>query len=299
MHWCRRSWGSLVLLLGLLGALPAREADKAPKKEIPPLTDASLLAMLEKLGYEPRVYGTEKRHYELTVTTEEFKSVFATYLGRDQSRLWLVTFFRKLIDVDAVPADALLRFLRWNDANAPFHFTFDEKQKQFYLQFSCPNKGIDAAYLNYLIEQMAGNIRKTQPDWQYAVLQPPRPVVDGPEAAKERKKFAGTWVVHSFRQDGKTTDAKGFAGYVYEFEGTACVHGNTSKRRFLMALEPQKSPKEMDLRTDLAETDRAIYKWEGDDLVLCVDTSGKSRPTTFDAPAGAKVYLLTLKRPRP
>jgi uncharacterized protein (TIGR03067 family) len=302
------SWASLALLLGLLvtaSAQDTKEPDKTDKKDAKkkagaaPLTPESLLAMLEKLGYEPSRWGKDKTNYQLAITTGDYKSTFSLYLSNDRTRLWIVASFTKLVDVEAVPATALLKLLAWNESIAPFHFILDEKAMRVYLQLSVPNEGIDSASLNVWIESMAGHIKRTAADWNYPVLQPPRPVLDGPEAKEERKKFLGTWTIHSFEQDGTTKAADLFKGYTYRFEGTGCEHGRAAKKKFLPAIDPRKTPGEIDFRIDLGHAELGIYKIEDDTLTLCIDSTGKIRPTKFEAPKGSTIYIVTLKRQKP
>ena len=304
----------LALLLGLFSTLPARTAepdklepkaekkkdDDAGKKAPASLTDKSLLEMLQKLGYEPTIRGENKSLYELVIKNDGFQAVVTVSLSKSQTRLWFSSHSRKLVDPDAIPRGVLLKLMALNDEISPSHFILDDKTRQVYLQFSVPNQGIRSADLNVWLEALAADVKRTWPYWKYSVLQPPRAVVDGPAASKEREKFLGTWAVHSFEENGTTKSADKFKGYTYAFAGTACDHGDKTKTRFLFALDPEKTPAHIDLRIDLGSTDLGIYKLEGDTLTLCIKP-GKDgpRPDKFESPEGSGTYVLTLKRQKP
>jgi uncharacterized protein (TIGR03067 family) len=121
------------------------------------------------------------------------------------------------------------------------------------------------------------------------------------------KRFEGTWQTTELHEDGVkrppekfNADAWVFEGNKYKFTHEVLLQAGE------FTLDPSKDPK----RIDLAVTDNAakgfryigIYKFVGDDLVLCF-ASGElvagavhERPTEFSAGAGTGRTLYVLKR---
>ena len=70
-----------------------------------------------------------------------------------------------------------------------------------------------------------------------------------------------------------------------------------------VAHDPAKSPKTMDIKgTDgpnKGKTFLCIYELKGDELRICYDLSGKSRPTEFATKADTKLYLVTYRKAKP
>ena len=72
----------------------------------------------------------------------------------------------------------------------------------------------------------------------------------------------------------------------------------TDPPRHKMKLDPSKTPKHIDLQHHQSSEPAwpGIYELNGDDLKICLDLEGKSRPTEFKTVAGDKRLLLVMKR---
>jgi uncharacterized protein (TIGR03067 family) len=72
----------------------------------------------------------------------------------------------------------------------------------------------------------------------------------------------------------------------------------TDPKRHKMKLDAGKTPKEIDLTHHQGGEPAwpGIYELNGDDLKICLDLEGKSRPTEFKTTSGDKRLLLILKR---
>jgi uncharacterized protein (TIGR03067 family) len=125
-----------------------------------------------------------------------------------------------------------------------------------------------------------------------------------PAAKKEDKELLqGTWVIASEEHEGRADKmnvgaAITFVGDEVLFNESAAHIGREHTGRF--RLDPGKNPNELDImRTEEGKEDNmvAIYRLEGDTLTICgTHVKGLPRPSTFAAPAGSKMSLLTLKR---
>jgi uncharacterized protein (TIGR03067 family) len=132
------------------------------------------------------------------------------------------------------------------------------------------------------------------------------PAADKPDAAKqELDKLQGTWTTAALTYNGKDYFADGKPGFRFVFKGdVATVEGNDevkkeyAKLRF--KLDPEAKPRRLDLTvTAGVQKDAAIegiYELKDDELKICVKVFGNDRPTEFEAPAGASIALLVLKR---
>jgi uncharacterized protein (TIGR03067 family) len=67
--------------------------------------------------------------------------------------------------------------------------------------------------------------------------------------------------------------------------------------------DPAKSPKTMDIKgtkgINKGKTFLVIYEMKGDEMRVCYDLSGKSRPTEFATKADTMLYLVTYRKVKP
>lgn len=67
--------------------------------------------------------------------------------------------------------------------------------------------------------------------------------------------------------------------------------------------DPSKSPKTMDIKgakgPNTGKTFLVIYELKGDELRVCYDLSGKSRPTEFATKPNTPLFLVTYRRAKP
>lgn len=122
----------------------------------------------------------------------------------------------------------------------------------------------------------------------------------GEAARKELQALEGEWIV----QQIETRDAQLKPGederMTLTIKGTKWTFG-TQEEGEVVALDPSAKPKLLDLKSvRKGREDRineAIYKVDGDTLVLCIyQGKDKKRPTRFDKPTEADTVLWTLKR---
>lgn len=68
-------------------------------------------------------------------------------------------------------------------------------------------------------------------------------------------------------------------------------------------LDPAQSPKAMDIKgtkgPNMGKTFLAIYELKGDDLKVCYDLSGKSRPSEFVSKPDTQLFLVNYRRQKP
>ena len=67
--------------------------------------------------------------------------------------------------------------------------------------------------------------------------------------------------------------------------------------------DPGKSPKTMDIKgtkgPNKGKTFLAIYEMKGDEMRVCYDLSGQSRPTEFATRPDTQLFLVTYRRAKP
>jgi uncharacterized protein (TIGR03067 family) len=89
---------------------------------------------------------------------------------------------------------------------------------------------------------------------------------------------------------------------IQDADGNAAIDVRwTDPPRHRMKIDASKSPKHMDVSkgTQFGSGETVwpgIYELNGDDLKICLDLEGKTRPTEFKTKAGDKCLLLVLKR---
>jgi uncharacterized protein (TIGR03067 family) len=124
------------------------------------------------------------------------------------------------------------------------------------------------------------------------------------EAAKaELTKLQGTWQVTSLTDELGPHRGKDVEEWTFEFSGDTAVNRkdrDSRGRRMVVALDPGKTPKAIDLTQDGLVIE-GIYKLDGDTLTFCLVTGSRGdktapRPTEFKADKAKKYSLFVLKR---
>jgi uncharacterized protein (TIGR03067 family) len=149
-----------------------------------------------------------------------------------------------------------------------------------------------------------------------AVASPDRPAATrSPEPAREpapsassallrgHEMLSGAWTIISIIDDGETLAPdlikSKFAENGRVEIGTRNVvltsPATGDRRVSALRIDPSRSPAEIDLTTRFDEVLRGIYRFEGDQLVLCMSKrEDDDRPKEFQAPAGSNRVLFRL-----
>jgi uncharacterized protein (TIGR03067 family) len=109
---------------------------------------------------------------------------------------------------------------------------------------------------------------------------------------KEFDKLQGEWVIISVEANGPMPEA--FKDLKVVVKGNDWAPPR-SKLKLTFKIDPTKSPKHLDLKSEKESTWPGIYKFEGDTFVFCRSAGpGGDRPTDFKA--GPGVFLMVCKR---
>jgi len=121
--------------------------------------------------------------------------------------------------------------------------------------------------------------------------------------AAELKKFAGTWAVTAREHGGKKQPKKQFADQTLTFAGAKFTYkdgDDVLEQAEVVALDPGATPGTIDVKItsgdDKGKVTKAIYKFDGDKLTLCIAEPGKDRPKGFDGQSGTGQALVELTR---
>ena len=121
------------------------------------------------------------------------------------------------------------------------------------------------------------------------------------EAAADLKAMIGKWKVEKAEMAGM--DATDFAKDVALEIGeggkyTVLILGQ--KDAGTVTVDPTKKPAEMDIKgaegPNKGKTFRAIYKLDGDTLIICYELGGGDRPAKFETKENTQRMLATYKR---
>lgn len=119
-------------------------------------------------------------------------------------------------------------------------------------------------------------------------------------------KLQGKWEVVDLVEDGKVVPRSAIeewlpSGGKFQIEDNAVVFVSPhdgKKHVRLFALDQTQNPKGIELQTQSRKDAVGIYKFDGEQVVLClIDPLDGERPTEFQSKVGSNRILMTLQRP--
>ncbi|MCE9564792.1 MAG: TIGR03067 domain-containing protein [Planctomycetes bacterium] len=118
------------------------------------------------------------------------------------------------------------------------------------------------------------------------------------KSKSDQELFEGIWLIIGLEANGKAEPEQNYKGNTLTFtkDKATLKEGKHAPIEFGSVLDPSKLPKTIDLMAK-AVVIRGIYKFEGEELVLCLSI-GANRPTEFATKPGGDTEIFTLKRSR-
>jgi hypothetical protein len=155
--------GLAVVVLGLLGAVAHAQGPGAPGR----LDDTGLRAALVTLGYQPREVRNEAgTEYEIPLRPPDGRVITTRItLSKDGSLLWLVAWLKKVPPDRTISGNAVLDMLVANDAIGPTHFSYNERQRWFFLNRPVVNQDLTAQRLRAELDQLGAIVTRTEALW--------------------------------------------------------------------------------------------------------------------------------------
>ena len=137
----------------------------------------------------------------------------------------------------------------------------------------------------------------------FAFVAAPAAGDDKPDAAADLKAMVGKWTVTKAELGGKDiTEHLKDMKFAITDGGKYTAQVGEEKDAGTFTVDVSKSPRRMDVKPTggpaRGKTVKAIYKIDGDTLVLCYehDTSVEKHPETFESKDGTTLLLVTYRR---
>ena len=151
----------VAMCLFLVGAAEAKAA---------PLTDDTLKAMLENLGYTVTVTSDKPpRHFRIDETAPvndlDFTITFNLSTAKDPTVLWIYAGLYEIPADKPAPSSALLALLAKNDEIGPTFFSYSTDNKLLYLNAPTANVDITPAVLRLKIKNFITKLDSTYSLW--------------------------------------------------------------------------------------------------------------------------------------
>jgi len=117
-----------------------------------------------------------------------------------------------------------------------------------------------------------------------------------PKQNSDQYLIEGTWLIVGLEAGGKAEPEQNYRGNTFAISKDKATlrEGKHPPIEFTWAIDPTKTPKAIDLTAKHVSL-RGIYKFEGDELTLCLGI-GPNRPTDFVTKAGGDMETFSLKR---
>src|SRR4029079_914159 len=156
-------------VLGIVVAMGLFFAGAAVAKAAP-LTDDTLKAMLENLGYQVTVTGDKPpRHFKVdesaTIKSIDFTITFDLSSEKDATTLWIYAALYEIPADKPAPSSALLALLAKNDEIGPTFFSYATSNKLLYLNAPTANVDITPVVLRQKINNFIGKMDSTYSLW--------------------------------------------------------------------------------------------------------------------------------------
>ena len=128
-------------------------------------------------------------------------------------------------------------------------------------------------------------------------------VARGDDAKKDESKIDGTWMGKTAELGGKKLPGQAVTGLKLTLKKGEYEVQAESADRGTVTYNDSAKPKEMDIKgvegPNKGKTILAIYELTGDELTICYDLTGKSRPTEFKTVPKSRLFLVTYERKKP
>jgi uncharacterized protein (TIGR03067 family) len=125
----------------------------------------------------------------------------------------------------------------------------------------------------------------------------------GDDAKKAESMINGTWLAKTAELRGKPFPKQVVANLKLTLKDGEYEVQAESLDRGTVTYNNSPNPKEMDIKgvegPNEGKTILAIYELAGDELKICYDLSGKSRPTEFKTRPNSQLFLVTYERKKP
>lgn len=134
------------------------------------------------------------------------------------------------------------------------------------------------------------------------VLVPAATFAQEKAGGKEQERFQGFWQAVRVEKSGKQEAAAAVSSFTVLIKGNRVIFLNRGKagEEITFQLDPEKDPKSIDMTPARGprkgKLHPGIYKFDEDRLLICWDSPGKDRPTTFATKPETKLFLLEVKR---
>ncbi len=117
---------------------------------------------------------------------------------------------------------------------------------------------------------------------------------DKKESTDDQKKVQGKWEMLEGEQNGEKFPEDFVKGFKLSFDGekydAKLADGSGEDGTF--KLDPKENPRSMTFTTGANDVRKAIYKWDGENLKLCVSDRGGEKPKEFAGKEGNLLIVL-------
>jgi uncharacterized protein (TIGR03067 family) len=119
---------------------------------------------------------------------------------------------------------------------------------------------------------------------------------DKPKTDKTR--LQGRWRTVAGEFGGQPFVKSEISDQIFEFKGdrVITIQGTVTMSAVPYSLDESKKPKQFNFEPDDSAIRPAIYELKDDELKICMDVPGGTRPTEFKSKAGTRQKMWTLQR---
>jgi hypothetical protein len=153
-----------IILWGTVALAPIIRAQDDPRKSGQSLTNDSLRALLDNLGYEPKKLTSG---YLVAIKKDGWTYNMQFVLSDDKTKIGLNANLGLIEKLDAVTAPQWMGLLTANKDIDPSFFYVDKDQKKLYMHRVLDNRAITPSYIRQQTDNFCGNIKETSDAWKF------------------------------------------------------------------------------------------------------------------------------------